>query len=455
MLALLLEASSGTQLISGEEGLPALGGSAPLTLLPQHQGDHESAACLDGSPYGFYYVPATNPASTSWTIFLQGGGWCEDEVSCTNKLQTDRGSSHYFPAMQGCNSMNVAEDGTIDQEAHCIFMPYCDGASFSGYRGKPWPVPGSSASSLTFRGIRNLDATVEWALTRLGLDGATQFVLTGESAGGLSTFIHADRVISRVRAASAGLQAAWAAPVVGFFLDHAPAKQATSVPNTPSWAHASYMDWIRYIYGMQNISVAPGGALSAACVRTYGNAPHLCLMPSHLGRFVETPLFLFASKFDLWQLAHELQVAWDEPANQPAVRAYGEDFMSQLQAVAGATANGGVITSCVCHLCPWQQLTNGSRSAVEHYTEWATARMHAASPARALRRHKRLLRTEDDSSRAIRPSATLRGPNAGDQRYWSIDSRGPNGDGEVDIDAQPGHATCADATGPVEHLFPL
>ena len=86
----------------------------------------------------------------------------------------------------------------------------CDGASFSGFRPEPWAVPGTN-STVTFRGIKNLDATVEWALAH-GLDKATQFVLMGDSAGGLSTFLHADRVIAKVRAASPAV-VAWA-PVV-------------------------------------------------------------------------------------------------------------------------------------------------------------------------------------------------------------------------------------------------
>ena len=41
-------------------------------------------------------------------------------------------------------------------------MQYCDGASFSGYRADPWPVPTNASAHLTFRGIKNLDATVDW-----------------------------------------------------------------------------------------------------------------------------------------------------------------------------------------------------------------------------------------------------------------------------------------------------
>ena len=58
----------------GGVDLPLKGAAAPLTLLPQDAGD-ESPACLDGSPYGFYFNPSTTN-STKWTISIEGGGWC-------------------------------------------------------------------------------------------------------------------------------------------------------------------------------------------------------------------------------------------------------------------------------------------------------------------------------------------------------------------------------------------
>ncbi len=82
-------------------------------------------------------------------------------------------------------------------------------------------MPGSdSNAALIFRGIKNLDATVDWAFEHGGLKDAEEFVLTGGSAGGLSTFLHADRVAARVAAEAPACKKVVAAPVVGYFLDH-------------------------------------------------------------------------------------------------------------------------------------------------------------------------------------------------------------------------------------------
>jgi hypothetical protein len=156
-----------------------------------------------------------------------------DEKDCLQRAGTSsrdasagQGSSKQWGPTSGCGCMNIRDDDggggdAIDDTCNCLFLPYADGASFSGFRPEPVPVPGGAGGggkSLTFRGIKNLDAGLEFA-TKHGLGQATDFVLTGGSAGGLSTFLHADRVAARV-ARVAPQATVRAAPFTGYFLDH-------------------------------------------------------------------------------------------------------------------------------------------------------------------------------------------------------------------------------------------
>ena len=88
--------------------------------------------------------------------------------------------------------MNVKEDGMND-ECNCVYFYYCDGASFSGYRKDPWLVP-NTTEKLYFRGIKNLDVSIDTLMKDFKFGDATEVVITGGSAGGLSTFLHTDRV---------------------------------------------------------------------------------------------------------------------------------------------------------------------------------------------------------------------------------------------------------------------
>jgi hypothetical protein len=159
-------------------------------------------------------------------------------------------------------------------------MPYGDGASFSGYRSAPWPVPSHPGHSLTFRGMANFDATFDYLFTNLGLQNATQFVLTGGSAGGLSTFLHLDRAAALVRGRSPMATSIKGAPVVGYFLDHA------------NFVHSSdnYTAWMQYIVGMQNVT-AQGGALNQACVDDHAEAPWMCFMAPYMQSYIQTPWY--------------------------------------------------------------------------------------------------------------------------------------------------------------------
>ena len=150
-----------------------------ITLLPLSTG----AAALDGSPYGFYFARPATP-STKWTISIMGGGWCVTLQDCVHRARGSLGSSKsYIRKPSSCHCMNAGAKDVDPHSCNCIMLPYLDGASFSGYREKPWAVPGMAGKHLYFRGARNLDATLDYAFAHLGLRTATELVLTGGSAG--------------------------------------------------------------------------------------------------------------------------------------------------------------------------------------------------------------------------------------------------------------------------------
>ena len=79
----------------------------------------------------------------------------------------------------------------------------------------------------TRAGLANLDATLDYAFEHMGLDKATEVVLTGVSAGGLATYLHADRVAAAVRSRAPTARVT-ALPKIGFFLVRARGTQRVS-----------------------------------------------------------------------------------------------------------------------------------------------------------------------------------------------------------------------------------
>ena len=187
-----------------------------LHLLPNSSAN--GAVCLDGSPPGFYLRNGTSLEKSKWIIFFQGGAWCDDEDSCYQRSYTALGSS---TCLSDYLQAEVSEGLLSSQVKHnpefynwsSVFVPYCDGASFTGDREKPLEF---NDKSLYFRGRRILDALLDEVLRR-GMDKASEIILSGTSAGALSAMVHSDYIRSRVRRSSNASVRVLAD--AGFFLD--------------------------------------------------------------------------------------------------------------------------------------------------------------------------------------------------------------------------------------------
>lgn len=316
--------------------------------------DDDSAMCLDGSRYGFY-LRLADPSK--WVVHFDGGGWCYDEESCLERAQTELGTSTLWPASAPMPYLSDGDpqDNPVFSKYSAAYLMYCDGASFVGYRATPVPV---GNSTVTFRGIRNVVASLT-ALGPLGLASAEELIVTGNSAGGLATYLLADYVAAFVRATSPSARVV-AAPIAGYFLDHAP---LPTVPVTP------YGDSMRYVFNMQNVS----GQLDPACLLANpGPDTWRCILAPVAVQFVDTPLFALNSRFDRWQLANVLFAPCieNEPyyppflpsncskAEQLAVVSYGVDFMHAFASEEAGPNRGAFIAACIIHDLPTAVGTN-------------------------------------------------------------------------------------------------
>lgn len=237
---------------------------------------------------------------------------------------------------------------------------------------------------LHYKGLRNLDATLEYAFEHLGLAKATEMVVTGGSAGGLSTFLHVDRIAGQMRQRAPDCKRTTAAPVVGYFLDHSQYNASVGAVGYPKM---NYSEMMRIVVNDQNATAA----LAPECIKAFPTEPHLCFMSPHMVKFIESPLFMFNSKFDAWQMSNDLQVPClegvkgaDHPkcssAEQAAVMQYGTDFLTDLTpVVSSAPKNGGFITSCICHGCNWTGLVLEGKSSYAHYADWYEGKVEGST----------------------------------------------------------------------------
>lgn len=154
---------------------------------------------------------------------------------------------------------------------------------------------------------------------------------------------------------------------------------------------------MRYIYQMQNLTFGTDGGLTEACQKEFPNDPGLCFMSPHMQNTIQTPFYIFNSKFDAWQLNNIFQSPFVTKSEQQGVLQYGKDFMKQFEPVRKSGRNGAFITSCICHGCAWYNQTS--------------LNVDGKSPYRAYARW-------------------MAGLDSGDSAF-TIDPRGPNGDGHI------------------------
>ena len=352
-------------------------------------GPGDTAKCLDGSPYAFYIWPGT---SSNWSFFINGGGWCLNEDECRVRAGTALGSSKGYnisgawgpppdnrnggPAAYTCQG--------LDPNCTRVFLPYCDGSSFTSSRKQPWPVNGTDSASLHFGGFANLARTLDVLEARFGLGQARRAVVQGGSAGGLSTFLHVDYVSDRLRAAAAaaaatattaglavtartpstrgplGRQRGLAAPspplvvvgrpVAGFFID-----ELNFDPSIPSYAED-------IAYGVAMFNATP--ALSPACKAAHPAEQWRCFMAPYAASHVVQPLFVVQSRFDEFQLMDLLGLPCFrgqsfeppfKPANcttkeRGAIVGFGADLVAQMQPLLRAKPDTGTwLVSCIQH----------------------------------------------------------------------------------------------------------
>ena len=256
----------------------------------------EGAVCLDGSPAGYFFEPGSGTGLQKWIMHFQGGGWCTSLESCYGRSQTPSGSSTTWEAQKETLLSDFAQ-GYMSSKADInpdmynwnkVWALYCDGGSRAGNVDGPVAV-GDDGGQVYFRGAHILNATLD-SLASAGLTGAQVFVVTGESAGGLSAMLHMDFIRSRFPGVNVvGMN------YCGFFVD---------LPDVAG-THGQAALW-EWAFGAMDMRQSP--SLSADCFEAYASEPWRCFLAPHLLPFVRTPLFVLHSLYDSWQMTQTLQI---------------------------------------------------------------------------------------------------------------------------------------------------
>jgi len=279
----------------------------------------DGAACLDGSVPVMYYRAGTGDGAHKFHVFFEGGGWCGGvdiqqsacQDSCVHRSQGNLGSSKAYPQASNFDNGYMSTDqntNPLSYNWNTIYVKYCDGASFSGNN----ETTDSSDRSVTlhWRGFRILNGVFKELDANYGWTQATDVLISGCSAGGLTTWLHSQYIYDTY-VAPLGIKPRnfLSMPDSGFFLE---------------WeGNGKYVTAMKWLIEWQNTSAA----LNKECMANQkGGEEWRCMLAQENAPYENIRMFPLQSRFDSWQSGCELGL---KDANQMNV--YGKNLSDNFQ----------------------------------------------------------------------------------------------------------------------------
>lgn len=312
------------------------------------EGDKQNAKCLDGSSPLYYHAPSKNESTaTKWFIYFQEGGWCVSLEDCYGRSRTSLGSTLRDRTNKFLENDYFSDDAAANPLLYNwnkVYIRYCDGGSFSGnssviYKDK----------ELHFRGFNILNVIFEDLIKNRGMDIATDVVISGCSAGGLTAILHVDYLKKNFFADAKVV----ALPDSGFFIDFI---------GTNGINYQKDMKWT-----FENMKCEVG--VNQKCVEFYPlEEKWKCFFAEYTMPFIESPLFILQSIYDIWQIYN---VMGDN--SQVKSNFFGNETLKRLQdSVFRSEINSGFIDSCFHHCGFWSRTHIENLTPAQSFLNWYT-----------------------------------------------------------------------------------
>ena len=203
--------------------------------------------------------------------------------------------------------------------------------------------------TLYYRGRGLFDAIFDDLFAHRALGAAAQLTFAGCSAGGLTTYVHADAVTAKMAARAPAAKVVAVADAM-FSLDHDNVAADGHWPRFMQWVYAN-MD-------------PRGASVNDACVTAMANEFGVprgnrsegwrCMFGSAVAKYVETPTFVLNSKYDHWQGAQIIgagKCAANITGCPADVQAFWVDYGHSMLALLDAmpARHGAYIHNCQSH----------------------------------------------------------------------------------------------------------
>jgi hypothetical protein len=255
-----------------------------------------SALCNNHSTPSFYFRPGIS--SSTWVIWLEGGGWCIDATSCSERNRYNV-TGKLTTANDGAGVLsNDSNINPLLYNANTVVIHYCSSDRWSGNSSlKTAKFDMNNPNTWDFEGRRIALAAVA-SLKQLGLASATQILLGGSSAGAEGMTFVANDIIPTLPTSNVLV-----ANDSGFGIDIG--QYDDSVAASPTYAFMGHPNAFETF-------VATGAALwsgtgDSKCLQNGGTQVE-CYTSSYVlqNGYIAKPVFVDIAEMDAAQLTYEL-----------------------------------------------------------------------------------------------------------------------------------------------------
>ncbi|XP_022853057.1 pectin acetylesterase 8-like isoform X2 [Olea europaea var. sylvestris] len=300
----------------------------------------KGAVCLDGSPPVYHLDRGSGIGINNWLVHIEGGGWCNSVPSCLVRKNSKQGSSKDMAKQLNFSGI-LSSESQFNPDFHNwnrIKIRYCDGASFTGDVETVDP-----ATKLYFRGARIFLAVMEELLEK-GMKNAENAILSGCSAGGLTSILHCDNYRALIPESA----------------------KVKCISDAGYFINAKTIFGASYIEDFYNGVVTTHGAtknLPLSCMSK--EKPGLCFFPQNIVQQIQTPLFIINSAYDSWQINNTLVPPLSDPNNTwrncktdirncshsqlQKIQGFRFEFINALTEMGVPSSRGYYINSCYTH----------------------------------------------------------------------------------------------------------